>query len=76
MTNRFKATYKESQLGSGIWAIDAEGWLWFKNLLNETVDTPVTANWVKTTTFWGSSWIRLHEFAQGRRFTRWGDLFG
>lgn len=76
MTDQFLATYKDEENLAGIYGIPQSGFLWFKNLNTETVDTPVTAGWFNTGFFWGSSLFDLLAFAQGSRFTRYGDLFG
>jgi len=70
------ATFKEEELPFVILGISPTGVIHVKNLLLETVDTPVTANWVPTAFTWGTTVLDLDEFAQGSRYTRYGDLFG
>lgn len=76
MDNRFKAIYSDFELSIALHGIDADGELWFKPLTFETVETPVTSGWFKVGVQWGSSWLRLHEYAQGTPFSQWGDLVG
>jgi len=76
MDDRFLATYKDDDFNLGIYGIPESGFLWFKRLDVETVDTPVTAGWVNTGFFWGSTFLDLRAFSQGSRYTRYGDLFG